>query len=81
MADQLPSWTEGPAKAQILEFVQSVTEPGASFVPAPDRIAAFDYDGTLWCEKPMYPQAAILGARPSRSRPTRRRRRSSRGRR
>ena len=60
MDDQLPSWTDGPAKAQILEFVRSVTEPGASFVPAADRIAAFDNDGTLWCEKPMYPQADFL---------------------
>jgi phosphoserine phosphatase len=60
MADQLPSWTDGPAKAQILEFVRSVTEPGASFVPAADRIAAFDNDGTLWCEKPMNPQADFL---------------------
>ena len=60
MDDQLPSWTDGPAKAQILEFVRSVTEPGASFVPAEDRIATFDNDGTLWCEKPMYPQADFL---------------------
>ena len=60
MADQLPSWADGQAKTQILEFVRSVTEPGASFVPAPERIAAFDNDGTLWCEKPMYPQADFL---------------------
>ena len=60
MADQLPSWTDGQAKAQILEFVRSVTEPGESFVPAPERVAAFDNDGTLWCEKPMYPQADFL---------------------
>ena len=60
MDDQLPSWTDGPARTQILEFVRSVTEPGASFVPAADRIAAFDNDGTLWCEKPMYPQADFL---------------------
>ena len=60
MADQLPSWADGQAKTQILEFVRSVTEPGASFVPARDRIAAFDNDGTLWCEKPMYPQADFL---------------------
>ena len=60
MADQLPSWTDGQTKAQILEFVRSVTEPGASFVPTPDRVAAFDNDGTLWCEKPMYPQAYFL---------------------
>jgi hypothetical protein len=60
MADQLPSWADGQAKTQILEFVRSVTEPGASFVPAQDRIAAFDNDGTLWCEKPMSPQATPL---------------------
>ena len=29
-------------------------------MPAPERIAAFDNDGTLWCEKPMYPQADFL---------------------
>jgi len=27
MADQLPSWADGQAKARILEFVRSVTEP------------------------------------------------------
>jgi hypothetical protein len=60
MADQLPGWTDGPAKAQILEFVRSVTEPGASFVPAADRIAAFDGDGTLWCERPISARAEFL---------------------
>jgi hypothetical protein len=60
MADQMQSWTDGQAKTQILEFVRSVTEPGTSFVPARDRIAAFDNDGTLWCEKPMCPQADFL---------------------
>jgi phosphoglycolate phosphatase-like HAD superfamily hydrolase len=29
-------------------------------VPPGERIAAFDNDGTLWCEKPMYPQADFL---------------------
>ena len=60
MADQLESWADGQAEAQVLEFVRSVTEPGAWFVPAPDRIAVFDGDGTLWCEKPMCPQADFL---------------------
>ncbi len=60
MAEQLPGWTDGPAKARILEFVRSVTEPGESFVPAADRIAVFDFDGTLWCEKPMSAQAGFL---------------------
>jgi phosphoglycolate phosphatase-like HAD superfamily hydrolase len=31
-----------------------VTQPGgADFVPVPARVAVFDNDGTLWCEKPM----------------------------
>jgi phosphoserine phosphatase len=49
----LPSWSQGDAKGAVLEFVESVTRPGASYVPAAERIAAFDNDGTLWCEKPM----------------------------
>jgi len=51
--DLLPSWSEGAAKSAVLGFVESVTRPGASYVPPVDRIAAFDNDGTLWCEKPM----------------------------
>ena len=32
-----------------------VTKEGSpDFVPVPERIATFDNDGTLWCEKPMY---------------------------
>jgi len=53
MHDPLPSWNEGAAKTAILEFVDSVAQPGASCVPPADRVATFDADGTLWCEKPM----------------------------
>jgi phosphoserine phosphatase len=49
----LPSWSPSDAKSAVLEFVESVTRPGASYVPPPERIATFDNDGTLWCEKPM----------------------------
>jgi hypothetical protein len=59
--DPLPSWNDGPAKAAIVEFVASVaTEGSPGFVPAPDRVAVFDNDGTLWCEQPMYVQAAFV---------------------
>src|SRR5690606_27484590 len=48
--DALPSWNEGPAKKAIVDFVTRVTtEGGADVVPAPERIAVFDNDGTLWC--------------------------------
>jgi phosphoserine phosphatase len=56
----LPNWNDGPAKVAILEFVRSVTASGDSFVPPNERIAAFDNDGTLWCEKPLYVQADFI---------------------
>jgi phosphoglycolate phosphatase-like HAD superfamily hydrolase len=53
----LPSWNDGPAKQAILDFVKATTDQAsASFVPAADRIATFDQDGTLWVEHPMYTQ-------------------------
>ncbi len=53
-ADPLPSWNDGPAKQSIIDFVTRVTTPGApDFVPVPERVATFDNDGTLWCEKPL----------------------------
>jgi hypothetical protein len=44
----LASWRDGPAKDAILEFVAN-----AEAVPVEERVAVFDNDGTLWCEKPM----------------------------
>ena len=34
-------------------------EGSPDFVPPAERIAAFDNDGTLWCEQPMYVQLAF----------------------
>ncbi|MEY4576713.1 MAG: hypothetical protein RL701_1416 [Pseudomonadota bacterium] len=49
----LASWNEGATKAAIVTFVREVTTAGSSNYLAPDdRIAVFDNDGTLWCEKP-----------------------------
>ncbi|MFN8379803.1 MAG: HAD family hydrolase [Anaerolineae bacterium] len=53
MSSPLESWNEGPAKRAILDFVARVTSDGPDFVPPADRIATFDNDGTLWCEKPL----------------------------
>jgi phosphoglycolate phosphatase-like HAD superfamily hydrolase len=53
-AAPLSSWHEGPAKKSIIGFVAKVTQPGGpDFVPAAERIATFDNDGTLWCEQPL----------------------------
>jgi phosphoserine phosphatase len=59
-SELLPSWREGAAKTAILEFVDAVTQSGASYVAPPDRVATFDNDGTLWCEKPQYVEADFI---------------------
>ena len=54
MADPLSTWKDGPVKDAILGYVeQTCTEGSAGWVPAEERVAVFDNDGTLWCEKPM----------------------------
>ena len=46
--------------AALLKFVQEVTTAGSpGFVPAAERIAVFDNDGTLWPENPMPFQMAF----------------------
>jgi phosphoglycolate phosphatase-like HAD superfamily hydrolase len=56
--DPLPGWNDRAAKQAILQFVARVTTSGSSdFVPPAERIVAFDNDGTLWSEQPMYFQA------------------------
>jgi phosphoglycolate phosphatase-like HAD superfamily hydrolase len=57
----LKSWNDGAAKSAIVDFVGRVTaQGGPDFVPAEARIAVFDNDGTLWCEKPAYIQLDFL---------------------
>jgi len=52
--DPLPSWNDTAPKKAIIAFVEKVTKEGSSdFVLPAERIATFDNDGTLWCEKPL----------------------------
>ncbi len=62
MADLgLDSWTDGPTKSAIVDFVGRVsTEGGPDYVEPEARIAVFDNDGTLWVEKPAYVQLDFL---------------------
>ena len=63
-ADPLPSWNDGASKQAIVKFVESVTREGSpDFVPAPERIATFDNDGTLWAEQPIYFQVMFMADR------------------
>jgi len=53
----LNSWNDGPARRAIVEFVERTV---AGAVPLEERVAVFDNDGTLWCEKPMPIQADFI---------------------
>ena len=56
----LPSWKETSSKRALIDFVDEVTKEGSpAFVPAQERIAVFDNDGTLWSEQPFYFQLAF----------------------
>lgn len=53
--DALPSWRSGDTKAALLAFLAA-----ARSVPVGERVAVFDNDGTLWCEKPQYVQLEFM---------------------
>lgn len=59
LAAALPSWRSGSGRDALVEFLWEVTE-GPAPVPRDERIAAFDNDGTLACEKPHTALAAFL---------------------
>jgi phosphoserine phosphatase len=48
-SDHLRSWNDTATTQAIVEFVESTVRD----VPPEERVAVFDNDGTLWCEKPM----------------------------
>ena len=49
--DLLPSWRPGATRDAVVDFLDAVLE-----VPSEERVACFDNDGTLWCERPTYVQ-------------------------
>ena len=52
--DPLLSWNDTGTRQAIVEFVEAVTTDGRDgYLPPVERVAVFDNDGTLWCEKPM----------------------------
>lgn len=48
----LSLWNDGTgARENLIDYVSAVTkEGGEDYIPAKDRIAVFDMDGTLACE-------------------------------
>ncbi len=54
MPEPLPSWHDGAARDAVVDFVRETCGEGSREpVPVAERVAVFDNDGTLWCEKPM----------------------------
>jgi phosphoserine phosphatase len=51
--NDLPSWSDTGTRSAITDFVARVTGDGPDHLPREERVATFDNDGTLWCEKPM----------------------------
>ena len=56
---RLPSWRDGSARRSVIAFLQGITQ-GPDALPVADRVAAFDNDGTLACEKPHTALAGFL---------------------
>jgi phosphoserine phosphatase len=56
-SDVLASWNAGAARQAVVEFVERTVSED---VPVQERVAVFDNDGTLWCEKPMPIQADFI---------------------
>jgi FMN phosphatase YigB (HAD superfamily) len=53
-SDLLPSWNDTATRQAIVDFVAAATTAGGpGFVLPAERVAVFDNDGTLWCEKPL----------------------------
>jgi phosphoserine phosphatase len=47
----LASWRPGATRDRLTEFLEASLQ-----LPVEQRVAVFDNDGTLWVEKPSYPQ-------------------------
>lgn len=61
--DPLSLWTDSaPLKSNLTTFIDKTTTAGsADFIPVEDRVAVFDFDGTLFCEtNPIYLDHRIL---------------------
>jgi hypothetical protein len=52
---RLPSWCQGATRDAIEIFLDA-----AEMLPIEQRVAVFDVDGTLWCERPRSPMIEFL---------------------
>ena len=54
-SEPLQAWNDTRVRHDILAFVEAATT-----LPPEERVAVFDNDGTLWCEKPMPVELAFV---------------------
>ncbi|MDX2469060.1 MAG: HAD family hydrolase [SAR324 cluster bacterium] len=59
----LSTWNNSRAKVEIIRFVKRVTTSGPDFVPVSERIATFDFDGTIGLEKPTFIEVMVSAQR------------------
>ena len=55
--DPLSLWTkDSKLKSELPDYIKRITDKNSKdFVPVKDRVAVFDFDGTLFCEtNPIY---------------------------
>jgi phosphoglycolate phosphatase-like HAD superfamily hydrolase len=52
---RLASWRDGAVRDALIGFVDA-----AGALPVHERVAVFDNDGTLWCERPNYVQLEFM---------------------
>ena len=61
MSPNLSLWNDTPTRNAILDFVARVSDKNTTnYVPPEERVAVFDNDGTLWCEKPVQVQIDFI---------------------
>lgn len=51
----LPSWNETPIKQQLKNYIQVEVDK----IPVEDRVAVFDMDGTIACERPLWFEMSV----------------------
>lgn len=51
----LPSWNDTPIKQQLLNYLDAEVEK----IPVEDRVAVFDMDGTIACERPLWFEMSV----------------------
>ena len=59
-AHPLSQWQDTPVRESIVAFVDSVTDlENSRFVPVENRVAVFDFDGTMAVEKPEFMELLV----------------------